>query len=80
MSARKADKWYRLVFEATERFMVRWHENMGTLSRMRHASVMGGVHGYGEGRGKTRRVGKPSQLTKAESRWQIRTLERYKAD
>ena len=54
-AAKKAGKWQRWVLEAAERFMVRWHENDATLSRKRHASVMGGVQGNGQGRGKSRR-------------------------
>ena len=45
----------RGVLEADERVTVRWHENEAKLSRKRHASVMGGVQGKGEGLEKSRR-------------------------
>ena len=32
MAAKKAGKWYRVVLEAAERFMVRWHEDKAKLS------------------------------------------------
>ena len=51
----KTGKWYLGVLEAAERFTVRWHENEAKLSRKRHASVMGGVQGKGEGLEKSRR-------------------------
>ena len=55
MAASKTGKWYLGVLEAAERFTARWHENEEELSRKRHASVMGGVQGKGEGLGKSRR-------------------------
>ena len=54
-AAKKVSKWYRGVLEAAKRFMVRWRENEAKLSRQRHVSVMGGVQGNGEGRGKSSR-------------------------
>lgn len=40
---------------AAECCMVRWHDNEATLSRKRHASVLGGVQGNGKGGGATGR-------------------------
>ena len=54
VTAKKADKCYRGVLEEAERFMVRWQEKEAKLNRNRHASVVGGVQGKGEGRGKSR--------------------------
>ena len=42
-AAKKAGKWYRGILEATERFMVRWHEAEVELSRQSCASAVGGV-------------------------------------
>ena len=55
VAAKKAGKCYRGVLEAAECFMVRWQRNEAKLSRKRHVSVMGGVQGNGEGRGKSRK-------------------------
>ena len=77
-AAKKAGKWQRWVLEAAERFMVRWHENDATLSRKRHASVMGGVQENGKGGASV--VGKP-RLTKAGMKWQTGYLvARYQID
>ena len=60
-AAKKTGKWYRGVLEATERFMVRWHEDEAQLSRQRRASAVGGAKGN-RGRLGTRRGGrKPDQ-------------------
>ena len=60
-AAKKAEKWYRGVLEAAERFMVRWHEDEAQLSRHRRASAVGGAQGNG-GRGGNRKVeGKPAK-------------------
>ena len=56
-AAKKAGKWYRGVLQATERFMVRWHEEEAQLSRQRRASAVGGSQGIGE-RGGNRRSGR----------------------
>ena len=69
-AAKKAGKWQRWVLEAAERFMVRWHENDATLSRKRHASVMGGVQGNGQGRGKSRTVGSRNEIADSVARHQ----------
>ena len=57
-TAKKAGEWQRGVLEAAERFMVKWHENEATLSRKRHASVLGGVQGNGAGAGQDSFSGK----------------------
>ena len=44
---KQAKKWYPVVLETTERFMVRWHEDEAHLRRQGRASVFGGAQGNG---------------------------------
>ena len=75
MAASKTGKWYLGVLEAAERFTARWHENEEELSRKRHASVMGGVQGKGEGLGKSRR-----ETAVDESKEMADRVVRYQTD
>jgi hypothetical protein len=76
IAAKKAGKWYRGVLEAAERFMVKWHENEATLSRIRHASVSGGARGNRKGGGNSRR-----ETAVDESRKEMADrVARYQAD
>ena len=42
---KNAEKWYRGVLEAAERFMVKWHEDEAQLNRQRRESTVGGAEG-----------------------------------
>ena len=55
VAATKTGRWVLGVLEVAERFTVRWHENEAKLSRQRHASVVRGVQGNGQGGGDSRR-------------------------
>ena len=47
IAAKKAEKWYRRVLEAAERFMVKWDVDEAQLSRQHHASAVGDAQGNG---------------------------------
>ena len=70
VAAKNAGKWFRGVFEASERCMAKWHDIEVTLSRNRHTSATGGPDGNRKGEGNNCVVtGKP-RLTRAGRRWQ----------
>ena len=55
IAAKKASKSYREVLEAAERFIVRWPKDGEKLSRIRHASIVGGAQANGDGGGNSRK-------------------------
>ena len=63
---------YRGILEATERFMVRWHETEAEMSRQRRASAVDGGQGNGGGGG-NRRSGRKTDQGDAERRGKSRS-------